>query len=41
VLRPLTGLPVFGHPLGAGPIVLSVVLHMLYGVIVTVVILYA
>jgi len=39
--RPLTGLPVFGHPLGAGPIVLSVVLHMLYGVIVTVVILYA
>ncbi len=38
--RPLTGLPVFGHPLGAGPIVLSVVLHMLYGVIVTVVILY-
>jgi hypothetical protein len=39
--RPLTGLPVFDHPLGAGPIVLSVVLHMLYGVIVTVVILYA
>jgi len=36
--KPLTGLPVFGHPLGTGPVLLSIVLHMVYGIIVTYVI---
>jgi len=33
--KPLTGLPVFGHPLGVGPAVLSIALHLVYGVVTT------